>query len=313
MIDAKTSQPIADATITIPGLPGTSRTDRDGRFIWEGSPAVPFQVIVVLPGGQVARPVDVAALDEAVVTIPVNALTDESVTVVGAAPSIVAAPGAGKTLLSPEQIASRAPETLTQALETVPGVNVVSEGHAAVPAIRGLARGRTLVLLDGARVSSERRVGASATFADPSSFEGIDVARGPGSVAYGSDAIGGVISVRTRRAQPGSPLQVRGSGTYGEGIPDRRGSLEVAKGLARGGVLVQAHARQAGDWNSPVDDSEVFNSGWKDRGFLARLDHAAGPGSSRSHGRATSDAISSARETTRVAFVSTTRTRIRTA
>lgn len=278
VIDAKTNQPIADATITIPGLPGTSRTDRDGRFIWEGSPAVPFQVIVVLPGGQVARPVDVAALDEAVVTIPVNALTDESVTVVGVAPSIVAAPGAGKTLLSPEQIASRAPETLTQALETVPGVNVVSEGHAAVPAIRGLARGRTLVLIDGARVSSERRVGASATFADPSSFEGIDVARGPGSVAYGSDAIGGVISVRTRRAQPGSPLQVRGSGTYGEGIPDRRGSLEVSKGLARGGVLVQAHARQAGDWNSPVDGSDIFNSGWKDRGFLARVDHEAGPG-----------------------------------
>ena len=278
VIDAKTNQPIADATITIPGLPGTSRTDRDGRFIWEGSPAVPFQVIVVLPGGQVARPVDVAAFDEAVVTIPVNALTDESVTVVGAAPSIVAAPGAGKTLLSPEQIASRAPETLTQALETVPGVNVVSEGHAAVPAIRGLARGRTLVLIDGARVSSERRVGASATFADPSSFEGIDVARGPGSVAYGSDAIGGVISVRTRRAKPGSPLQVRGSGTYGEGIPDRRGSLELSKGLARGGVLVQAHARQAGDWNSPVDGSDIFNSGWKDRGVLARVDHEAGPG-----------------------------------
>lgn len=278
VIDAKTTKPIADATITIPGVPGTSRTDRDGRFVWEGSPAVPFQVIIVLPGGQVARPVDVTTLDGSVVMIPVNALADEAVTVVGAAPSIVAAPGAGKTLLSPAQIASRSPENLTQALETVPGVNVVSEGHAAVPVIRGLARGRTLVLIDGARVSSERRVGASATFADPASFEGIDVARGPGSVAYGSDAIGGVISVRTRRAQPGSPLQVRGSGTFGEGIPDRRGSLEVSKGLARGGVLVQAHARQAGDWDSPVDDTEIFNSGWKDRGFLARIDHEAGPG-----------------------------------
>ena len=41
-------------------------------------------------------------------------------------------------------------------------------------------------------------------FLDPSVVEGIDVARGPGSVAYGSDALGGVVSVRTRRAEPGS-------------------------------------------------------------------------------------------------------------
>jgi hemoglobin/transferrin/lactoferrin receptor protein len=278
VVDATTTKPLADATVSIPGVPGTSRTDKNGEFLREGAPAVPFQVIVVLPGGQVARPVDITALDGSVVIIQVNPFTDEAVTVVGAAPSIVTAPGAGKTLLSPEQIASRSPENLTQALETVPGVNVVSEGHASVPVIRGLARGRTLVLIDGARVSSERRVGASATFADPASFEGIDVARGPGSVAYGSDAIGGVVSVRTRRAKPGSPFQVRGSGTFGTGIPDRRGSLEVSKGVARGGVLFQAHVRQAGDWDSPVDDAEVFNSGWKDRGFLARVDHEAGPG-----------------------------------
>ena len=160
----------------------------------------------------------------------------------------------------------------------VPGVNQVSEGHAAVPAIRGLARGRTLLLIDGGRVSSERRVGPSATFADPSSFEGIDVARGPGSVAYGSDAIGGVISVRTRRAEPGSGFHVRGSGTFGGGVPDRRISVEVSQGLPAGGLLVQGHARQADDWDSPVDDTNIFNSGWKDRGFLARFDHQVGRG-----------------------------------
>ena len=93
----------------------------------------------------------------------------------------------------------------------MPGINQVSEGHASVPAIRGLARGRTLILIDGGRVTSERRVGSERDFADRPSFEGIDVARGPGSVAYGSDAFGGVISVRTRRAAPGSPFRVGGT------------------------------------------------------------------------------------------------------
>lgn len=278
VVHSGSGKPVPGAVITVPGVPGTTRTDANGQFTWEAPPAPPFQIIVVLPGGHVARPVDVTRLDSGVVSIPVDALADESVTVVGAAPSIVAAPAAGKTLLSQAQVARRTPENLMQALETVPGVNQVSEGHASVPAIRGLARGRTLVLIDGARVSSERRAGPSATYADPATFEGIDVARGPGSVAYGSDALGGVISVRTRRAEPGSPLTIRGSATYGAGIPDRRASIEVAKGLPRGGLFVQAHAREADDWASPVDDSSVHNSGWQDRGFNARVDHQVGSG-----------------------------------
>ncbi len=113
-------------------------------------------------------------------TIRVNALADESVTVVGAAPSIDTGPGSATTLLSNLQLVRRAPENLMQALETVPGVSQVSEGHAAVPAIRGMARGRALLLIDGARVTSERRVGPSATFMDTTALEGIDVSRGPG-------------------------------------------------------------------------------------------------------------------------------------
>ncbi len=277
VVNRATGAPVEGATVMIVGVAGTVRTDAEGRFTFEPRPNPPFQVIVVLPGGAVAHPVDITRL-EADTVIPVDPLAEESLTVVGAAPSVTVAPAAATTLLSAEQIERRAPENLVQALEMVPGVNQVSEGHAAVPAIRGLARGRTLLLIDGGRVSSERRVGPSATFADPSSFEGIDVARGPGSVAYGSDAIGGVISVRTRRAEPGSGFHVRGSGTVGGGVPDRRISLEVSQGLPAGGVLVQGHARQADDWDSPVDDTNVFNSGWKDRGFLARFDHQAGPG-----------------------------------
>ena len=279
VVDSVTGKPVPGATITLGGFPGTVKSEADGLFVWNAPPFPPFQVIVVLPGGHVARPVDVATLDNgAVVPIPVDALADESVTVVGSAPSIVAAPAAGRTLLSSEQVSRRTPENLMQALETVPGVSQVSEGHATVPAIRGLARGRTLVLIDGARVSSERRVGPSASYADPATFEGIDVARGPGSVAYGSDALGGVISVRTRRAEPRSPLTIKGSGTYGVGIPDRRASLELAKGLPRGGIFLQGHARDAGDWDSPVDDTKVLNSGWEDRGFTGRFDHQLGGG-----------------------------------
>jgi len=48
-----------------------------------------------------------------------------------------------------------------------------------VPALRGLARGRTLILVDGARVTAERRAGPSATFVDPASLASLEVLRGP--------------------------------------------------------------------------------------------------------------------------------------
>ena len=68
----------------------------------------------------------------------------ESLTVSGSAPSITSSPAAGTTTVSGRDIAVRQPSNLMQALENVAGVNQVSEGQAAVPAIRGLARGRTL-------------------------------------------------------------------------------------------------------------------------------------------------------------------------
>ena len=268
---------VGNATVSILGKPGEAITDRDGRFEWQPDPTPPFEVLVIDKNGIYARPVLIERMapgQEVVVTIA--PIVSESVTVSGSAPSIEATPGAGTTSISGRDVAVRQPANLMQAIENVAGVNQVSEGQAAVPAIRGLARGRTLILIDGARVSAERRVGPSATFLDPSLVEGVDVARGPGSVAYGSDAFGGVISVRTRRVAPGSPWAAQLSGTLGAGIPERRGSVEISKGLDEGGFLIAAHAREADDWDSPT--GEIFNSGYSDRGFLVRGEHKLGTG-----------------------------------
>ena len=271
-----TGAPVSRAMVTIVGLPGAVRSDGEGRFMWAPSPRPPFQVIVVLESGQVAQPIVVNAVTAGVTPLYVKDMRAEALSVLGSAPSIDAAPASARSALTARQMSTRNPENLTQALETLPGVSQISEGHAAVPAIRGLARGRTLLIIDGARVSAERRVGPSATFLDPSVIAGIDVARGPGSVAYGSDALGGVISVRTRRAEPGTPLTFRVKGTVGGGVPEARGSLEMSKGLDRGGIFLQLHARDAKDYDSP--NGEVFNSSWEDRGVLANLTHAVGRG-----------------------------------
>ena len=274
VVDQQSGQPLLNAEVSILGQTGSVKTDADGRFTWLTSVRPPFEVLVVLPNGTLAKPILVETIAAGGVTLRVDSAVSEQITVSGAAPSIDATPAAGMTSISGRDISVRSPENLIQALENVAGVNQVSEGHAGVPALRGLSAGRTLILLDGARVTSERRVGPSATFLDPSVLEGVDVARGPGSVAYGSDAFGGVISARTRRLEAGAPLHARALATFGTGIPEQRYSVEAGRGFRTTGVFAQAHYRNAEDYDSP--EGEVFNSGWEDTGFLARTTHAFG-------------------------------------
>jgi hemoglobin/transferrin/lactoferrin receptor protein len=272
-----TGAPVANAEVAVLGLPGVAFTDADGRFTWKPDPQPPFEILVILPGGRFMRPVLIDRLPaDGPVTIEVSPLAEEAVTVVGSAPSIESTPGAGTTTLSRREIQERVANNLTQALGTIAGVSVVSEGQAAVPAIRGLARGRTLILIDGARVTTERRVGPSATFLDPFSLDSIEVSRGPGSVAYGSDAFGGVIYARTRRVEPRSPLRFKVQGSAGAGVPEVHGGVEVSKGTDKGGLIAQAFYRGADDYRSP--DGDVFNSSWRGQGFLVRGDHTLGSG-----------------------------------
>lgn len=275
VIDSRDGTPIAEAEVSILGRSGSTVTDKDGRFTWTPDPVPPFEVLVVLPGGRVLQPVLVESLGQGQpLLIRVSALVQESITVTGSAPSIEAPSASGMAFLTARDLQARQPATLVQALESTAGFSVVSEGHAAVPALRGLARGRTLILLDGARVTSERRVGPSATFLDPFALDAVEVARGPGSVAYGSDAFGGVIYARTRRPEPGTPLRFRGIFSGGVGIPQARIGGEIARGFARGGVLLLGHYRAIDDYRSP--SGEVANSGTKDAGVLARVERAIG-------------------------------------
>lgn len=275
VVDRLTGNVVAGAEVGIAGLPGTVRTDRNGTFVWAPNPPLPFTVIVILPNGRLARPVRVTALSASTLMVPIDPAVIENMVIAGSAPSIDAAPGTSSTLVPSADIARRAPANLLQALEHVAGVGGVAEGQGSVPAIRGLARGRTLLLVDGSRLFSERRAGPSVSFLAPDNLDRIDVVRGPASVAYGSDAFGGVISLITARPAAGAPLTARLSSTFGAGVPAERYEAQVAAGLgARAGFIAHARKRESEDYSSP--DDVVPNSAWRDEGVLVRAGINAG-------------------------------------
>lgn len=270
--------PVTDATVTILGLTGAVTTDADGRFQWRPDPKPPFEILVVLNDGRYLAPVLVSSIPEqGDWLIEVEAVQAAEVSVTATVtPNIEGPPASGMSTIGSEEIARSTPVRVADAVKSIPGVYYSSDLHTAVPTIRGFARGRTLILLDGGRVTAERRAGPSAGFVSPFSLEGIEVSRGPGSVAYGSDAFGGVIHLRTRRPEAGSGFHARVMGTLASGLPEKSAALEFSQGFEEGGVLVQGYYRDFDDFDSRR--GLVDNSGTSDRGFLARFQHEVGGG-----------------------------------
>ena len=122
------------------------------------------------------------------------------------------------TILEGEELRARGMSRVSEALAEVPGLVVVqsgSYGSVSSTFFRGAESDHVKVLLDGVEVN---QAGGSFDFSGLllSDVERIEVARGPASALYGSDAMAGVINVITRRGRgaPQGSLSTR-AGSYG--------------------------------------------------------------------------------------------------
>ena len=112
------------------------------------------------------------------------------------------------SVISGEELTKDSFTSLHSIAQKVPGVNVVGgeDGAASGISIRGMEKSKTLVLIDGKRVNSSSanpKGGAgdmNSNFIPPAeAIERIEVIRGPMSSLYGSDAVGGVINIITKK------------------------------------------------------------------------------------------------------------------
>lgn len=97
---------------------------------------------------------------------------------------------------------------VVDALASAPGVTINQNGAfggVASVRIRGASSEQTLVLVDGLAVNDTSAPGGGYDFSrfDPENIERIEILKGPHSTLWGSDAIGGVVSITTKRAEDG--------------------------------------------------------------------------------------------------------------
>jgi hemoglobin/transferrin/lactoferrin receptor protein len=199
------------------------------------------------------------------------------------------------TVIDSTQIQSKVPANPIELFTDVPGLDASGVGpNQRRPEIRGQRGQRVLLLQDGLRLNNERReqdFGEIPALAGISSDQRIEVVRGPSSVLYGTDAIGGVVNI----ISPGVPAtlatgDVRGGFTYRYGSVGTSstptGNLMTRVG--RLGVRANFATRNASDYKSPsgtfgdvtLDSSvTIHDSGVRDHSGQLLLDYdLGGPG-----------------------------------
>ena len=132
-------------------------------------------------------------LEEVVVTADRKARTvDETLTPV--------------TVITRKDIEKYQATSLPEVLRRVPGVNIVNSGGAGKATsvyMRGTESKHVLVLVDGVKVGSATLGSIAFQHIPLEQVERIEVVRGPRSSLYGSEAIGGVIQIFTRKGKEG--------------------------------------------------------------------------------------------------------------
>lgn len=124
------------------------------------------------------------------------------------------------TVIDSEQIERAGAVGVADVLARVPGVQINRNGgpgQATSVYLRGMNNQNTIVFVDGVRYSTQELQGGANWAALPlAQIERIEIVRGPAAAIYGSDAMGGVVQIFTRKGKDGAPLPYAelGFGSY---------------------------------------------------------------------------------------------------
>lgn len=193
------------------------------------------------------------------------------------------------TQLSGKQLERELSSTIAQTLRSQPGISVRFMGPAAaMPVMRGLTGDRILVLQDGLRTADlSGSADDHGVTIDPLTAQRIEVVRGPATLLYGNNALGGVVNVISSTI-PGHVPQsaewvvgLHSESAYPGAAISAKGTFSIASRLS---TTFSFGARSSEDMripNDPLLGSRLFNSdmrNWSAAGALGYVAENAGAG-----------------------------------
>jgi len=170
------------------------------------------------------------------------------------------------TVIGPAEIEAAGASHVAELLRRVAGVDVTragTTGKLTTVRIDGATSGQTLVLLDGVELNSPTLGVADLADLTLDDVERIEIVRGPMSALYGSDAMGGVVNVISRRGtgKPEVTAMAEGGafGTF-RAVASSRGAISEAVGYSFAVARHDASGRIYDGPAGPVENDDYANT-----------------------------------------------------
>jgi iron complex outermembrane recepter protein len=186
-------QPIEGVNIYLPEILNGTTSDINGEFIIENTPNKKVKVQFSILGYET---IITNISDEYTEIVLHNSIIEiEAVVVSGGFVSTADRSAVKIESIPLEELAFNSSPSLTLALADKPSIEMVKLGNAITkPVIRGLSGNRVVVLYQGARVSNQAWGEEHGVFIPEEGIETVEIVKGPASLLFGADAMGGVLN-----------------------------------------------------------------------------------------------------------------------
>jgi iron complex outermembrane receptor protein len=254
------------ASVVVVGARRTATSGDDGRFQITNVPPGAYEVLaqrehftaarqrVTIVAGQTVTADFVLSIDGVHEEVTVTGMASGTATTFDSFSSV--------TSLDSVDLAKDRGATITDALANQPGVAVRSFGPGnARPIIRGFDGDRVLIMQDGVRTGDlSSQSGDHGVTIDPAGLERLEVVKGPATLLYGSNAIGGVVNAITPqdafRTSPFSGLLGGVSVDTGSANGQAGGTGTIQIGRGAWNVWGGGGGRRTGDYDTPSGSIE---------------------------------------------------------
>ncbi len=248
IIESNTEQPVIGATVQLQKPERVTITDLSGSFSFDNLSAGSYSLVISslgygtrtykfdLPGNQdlqIELSPTAIEMEEIIVSTPFHQLQSENVMKV--------------ERITVESLDRTGGNRLTDGISQIAGVETITTGSAiGKPVIRGLSSNRVLVYAQGVRLENQQFGDEHGLGLSSSGIESVEVIKGPASLLYGSDALGGVLYLNPERFAPADSTLIDAETAYytnTEGFEANAGvktSGEKFKFLLRGNLATHS-------------------------------------------------------------------------
>ena len=275
-ISDKENKALSNVIVSLPEIHKETISDENGKYILNNLPKGNLKIVFSIVGYKteineiilsekettlnIILEESIVHMDEVIVSTAFNKLQSQNVMKVE-----------HQTLKSLQQ---KGTATLIEGLATIPGVSQVSTGTSiGKPVIRGLSGNRVLVYSQGVRLENQQFGEEHGLGLNDAGVESVEVIKGPASLLYGSDALGGVLYFNPEKFAKSGDFKADFSQRLFSNTLGSNSSLGLKTSTEKWKFLVRGSYNTHADYQIPNGD-RVTNTRYDETDFKTGISYS---------------------------------------